>query len=29
VWDATADKEYSFGATGWIPIVGKWSLKNQ
>ena len=25
VWDAGTDKNYAFGTTGWIPVVGKWS----
>ena len=25
VWDAGTDKEYHFGAPGWIPVVGNWN----
>ena len=27
-WDAGTDKEYSLGATGYIPVTGRWSEKN-
>ncbi len=25
VWDAGTDKNFAFGTTGWIPVIGKWS----
>jgi len=25
VWDAGTDKNYAFGTTGWVPVVGTWS----
>ena len=24
VWDADFDNAYTFGTTGWSPVVGKW-----